>query len=127
MILLGVIDLEADDWEKEVLKSETLVLVDFWHERCPWCKRLDPIYSEVSDEYVNKMKFARLNVLSNHENQHLAAENGVMGTPTLIFYCEGRSVETVVGFQPKDRLRQLVENMLDKYKECIEQSTKLKT
>ncbi|GAF78008.1 unnamed protein product, partial [marine sediment metagenome] len=107
--------------------SDNLVLVDFWHERCIWCKRLDPIFSEVAGEYGGKMKFVKLNVLSSQENQRLAAENGVMGTPTLIFYCEGRSVGTVVGFQPKDRLRQLVEDMLGKYKKCIVQSTELKT
>jgi thioredoxin-like negative regulator of GroEL len=66
-------------------------------------------------------------VLSSHENNHLAAENGVMGAPTLIFYCEGRPVGTAVGFQPKDRLKQLVDDMLEKHKKCVSQSTKLKT
>jgi thioredoxin 1 len=122
---MGVIEVNADDWEKNVLKSTTLVLVDFWHERCPWCKRLEPIYDEVAEEYGDKVKFAKINVLSSHENQHLAAENGVMGTPTLIFYCEGRSIGTAVGFQPKERLKQLVDDMLDKYKKCLEQSTKM--
>jgi thioredoxin-like negative regulator of GroEL len=49
-----------------------------------------------------------------------------MGTPTLIFFCEGRPVETIAGFQPKDRLIQLVDDMIDKHRECIEQSTELK-
>ena len=122
-----IVDVNADEWKKEVLKSETLVVVDFWHERCPWCIRLDPIYSEVAAEYGDKVKFAKLNVLSSQENNNLAAENGVMGTPTLIFYCEGRPVGTAVGFQLKDRLGQLVEDMLSKYKECIKQSTEIRT
>lgn len=124
-IMIGVVDVNAGDWKKTVLESETLVLVDFWHERCPWCKRLDPIYSEVSLEYEDKVKFAKLNVLANHENQHVAVENGVMGTPTLIFYCGGRSIRTEVGFQSKERLKQLVDEMLDKNKECLGKSTKL--
>jgi thioredoxin 1 len=122
---MSVIDVDSDSWEKEILKSNKLVLVDFWHERCPWCKRLDPIFSEVAGEYGDKVKFAKLNVLLNQNNNHLAAENGVMGTPTLIFYCEGRQVGTLVGFQPKDRLKQQVENMLEKNKQCLSQSTKL--
>jgi thioredoxin 1 len=122
---MGVIEVNAGDWEKNVLKSTTLVLVDFWHERCPWCKRLELIYDEVAEEYGDKVKFAKINVLSSHENQHLASENGGMGTPTLIFYCEGRSVGTTVGFQPKERLKQLVDDMLDKYKKCLDQSTKM--
>ena len=123
---MGVIDVDSDNWEKEILQSETLVLVDFWHEKCPWCIRLDPIYSEVAGEYGDKLKFAKINVLSSKENNHLATENGVMGTPTLIFYCEGRQIGTAVGFQSKDQLKQLVESMLEKQKQCIKQSTKLK-
>lgn len=123
---MSVVDVNAEDWEREVLQSETLVLVDFWHERCPWCKRLDPIYDEVAEEYKGRVKFAKLNVLSSHENQHIGVEYGVMGTPTLIFYCDGRPVGTAVGFQPKERLKQLVDDMLDKHKECIGRSTELK-
>ena len=120
---MSVVVVNADDWEKEVLQSEALVLVDFWHERCPWCKRLDPIYEEVAEEYKGRVKFAKLNVLSSHQNQHIGVENGVMGTPTLIFFCEGRSVGTTVGFQPRERLRQLVDDMIQRHEECIGQST----
>ena len=124
---MRVLDVNADDWEKEVLQSDTLVLVDFWHERCPWCKRLEPIYNEVAEEYRDRVKFAKINVLSSHENQHVAVEYGVMGTPTLIFFCDGRPVGTAVGFQPKERLKQLVDDMISKYRECIDKSTELKT
>ena len=123
---MSALDVTADDWEKEILQSDTLVLVDFWHERCPWCKRLDPIYSEVAEEHGDKVKFAKLNVLESHENQHIAVEYGVMGTPTLIFFCNGRPIETAVGFQPKERLSQLIDDMIDKHQDCIKQSTQLK-
>lgn len=123
----GVLDVSADDWEKEILQSDTLVLVDFWHEQCPWCKRLEPIYSGVAEEYKDKVKFAKLNVLESRENQQIAVKYGIMGTPTLTFFCEGRPIETVAGFQPKERLKQLVDDMIDKHRECIEKSTELKT
>lgn len=123
----SVLDVNADNWETEVLQSDTLVVVDFWHENCPWCLRLDPIYSEVSEEYKKKVKFAKLNVLSSPENQHLAAKYGVMGTPTLVFFCDRRPIETAVGFQPKDRLKQLIDELVDKHKECIRRSTELKS
>jgi thioredoxin 1 len=124
---MSVLDVNADDWEKEVLQSETLVLVDFWHERCIWCKRLAPIYDEVAKEYEGKIKFIKINVLSNPENRQIAIDSGVMGTPTIGVFCEGRSVSTAVGFQPKERLQQLVQDMIDQHKECIQQSTELKT
>jgi len=121
-----VLDVSADNWEKEILQSDTLVLVDFWHGRCPWCKRLDPIYSDVAEEYGDKLKFAKLNVLESHENQHIAVKYGVMGTPTLVFFCNGRSIDTAVGFQPKERLTRLIDDMIDKHQDCIKQSTELK-
>ena len=122
---MSVIEVNANTWEKEVLQSKTLVLVDFWHERCIWCTRLAPIFEEVAEEYKDQVKFATLNVLSSSENQQIGFENGVMGTPTIVFFCEGRSVGTAVGFQPKERLQQLVQDLLTNHKECISQSTQL--
>ena len=122
-----VLDVSAGDWEKEILKSNTLVLVDFWHERCPWCKRLAPIYSEVAKEYEGKVKFAKLDVLESQDNREIAVKYGIMGTPTLVFFCEGRPIETIAGFQPKERLKQLVDDMVDKHRECIKKSTEFKS
>lgn len=121
----SVLEVNADDWEKEVLQADTLVVVDFWHNQCPWCIRLEPIYSEVSKEYKGKVKFSKLNVLSSSENQQVAVKYGVMGTPTLVFFCDGRSIEAVTGFQPKERLKQLVDNVIDKHRDCLKKSTVL--
>lgn len=123
---MSVLEVTSENWDKEILQSSTLMVVDFWHERCLWCKRLDPVFDEVAEEYKDKVKFAKMNVLESIENQEIAVKYGVMGTPTLIFFCEGRPVETIAGFQPKDRLIQLVDDMIDKHRECIEQSTELK-
>ena len=119
-------DVNPNSWEKEVLQSKILVVVDFWHDHCPWCLMLDPIYSEVSEEYKNKAEFVKFNVLKSTENQQIAVKYGVMGTPTIIFFCEGRPVESVAGFHPKERLIELVEDVLSKHRECIEKSTILK-
>jgi thioredoxin-like negative regulator of GroEL len=45
-----VFNINAGNWEQEVLKSDILTVVDFWHDRCPWCIRLDPIINEVARE-----------------------------------------------------------------------------
>lgn len=123
----SVLEVNADDWEREILQYDHLVVVDFWHEQCPWCLRLNPIYSEVAEEYKSKVKFAKLNVLASQENQTVASKYGIMGTPTLVFFCDGRPVETVAGFQPKERLKQLVDDVIGKHRECVEKSTELKT
>jgi thioredoxin-like negative regulator of GroEL len=64
-------------------------------------------------------------VLKNKEHQDLAIKYGIMGTPTIIFFCDGRPIETVTGFQPKERLIKLVEDVIATHKDCIKQSTKL--
>jgi thiol-disulfide isomerase/thioredoxin len=53
---------------------------------------LNPIFSEIVEEYEDRIKFVRLNVLESPENQQLATGQGVMGTPTLMFFCQKRSL-----------------------------------
>jgi len=121
------LDIDSKDWKKEVFESEDLIVVDFWHDKCGWCKRLEPIYNEVAKEYKDKLKFKKLNVLKSRENREVAVKYGVMGTPTLLFFC-GRSpdpVERAVGFQPKEKLRALIERVFEKHKDCVEKSSKI--
>ncbi len=125
--MANVQEVNAGNWEKEVVESNILTLVDFWHDHCPWCLRLNPVIDEVSDEYQGRVKFTKLNVLANPDNRETAVRYGVMGTPTVIFFCGGRPVDTAVGFIAKEKLKSTIEDMLSKHKECIMQSTELKT
>lgn len=120
-------DVTAETWQSEVLRSDKLVVVDFWHEACGWCRRLDPVYKEVATEYSDKLKFAKFNVLSNDRHTQLAVELGVQGTPTLIFFCEGRPVGELVGYRAKDVLKKEIDDAYAKHRQCLEQSTPLKT
>lgn len=120
-------EVNARNWEQRVLRSDMLTVVDFWHDRCPWCIRLDPILNEVAEEYKGKVKFAKLNILENPKNREIAIHYGIMSTPTLMFFCEGRPVEGVVGFMPKERLKKILDDTLERHKECVKQSTELKT
>jgi len=122
----SVLEVNAVNWEQEVLRSSILTVVDFWHEHCPWCIQLNPVFDEVAEDYKGKIKFVKLNVLESPDNRELAIRYGVMGTPTLIFFCARRPVEEVVGFIPKERLKNTLDDMLSRYKECIGQSTELK-
>lgn len=126
MVMGSVLEVNAGNWEQEVLQSDLLTAVEFWHDRCPWCIRLAPIYEEVAEEYKGKIKFAGLNVLENPENRNIAIKYGVMGTPTIVFLCEGRPVDEAVGFMPKEGLKKKIDDVLERHKECIAQSTELK-
>ncbi len=113
-------------WKREVLQSDKLTVVDFWHEGCLWCRKLEPILEEVSEEYGKKAKFVSLNVLESTRNQQIALDYGIMAVPTLGFFCDGRPVVIAVGFKAKETLKLLVDDVLAKHRECIEKSTELK-
>ncbi len=55
----SVLEVNASNWEQEVLQSDILTVVDFWHDRCPWCIKLNPVYDEVAEEYGDKTKFVK--------------------------------------------------------------------
>jgi thioredoxin 1 len=118
-------NVSADSWKKEVLESEIPVIVDFWHERCSWCLELNPVIEEVSTEYTEQVKFVKLNVLENNENRQIAIQYGVMSTPTMKFFCKGRTVGEIVGYRKKDQLKEEVGKILHEHKECLEKSTAL--
>jgi len=120
-----IVETNAANWKDAVLGSKDLVVVEFWHPECSNCKMLEPIYIELSKEYASKLKFAKFNVLESQENQELAAKYGVMGTPTLKFFCQGRPVQDIVGMLAKGYMRQALEFAIKKHRECAEKSTPL--
>ena len=82
------------------------VAVDFWAEWCGPCKMMGPILDELEKE-VKSVKFAKVDV---DENSELSAEAMVRGIPTLILFKDGDEVDRVVGFVPKDSLKQRINN-----------------
>jgi len=121
-----VVKTNAANWKEEVLESKELVVVEFWHPQCPYCRIFESVYVELSKEYVSKLKFAKFNVLENPENQELVAKYGIMSTPTLKFFCQGRPVQDIVGMLTKNYLRQGIEFAVKKHRECAEKSTPLR-
>lgn len=88
-------------FETEVLNSTVPVMVDFTAIWCGPCKMLDPIVTQLSQEWGAKVKVVKLDV---DENSTLAMEYGIMGVPTLILFIDGKPVQRLSGYQPKDRI-----------------------
>ncbi len=116
----------AADWKGRSLESKRLVVVEFWHQHCPHCRAIEPVYDELALEYGDKLRFTRLNVMDTPENQQLAAKYGVMETPTFLFFCGGRPINGVVGALPKEDLAQAIEFTIQKHQDCTKKSTPLK-
>ncbi len=98
---MSEIILSEKTFEQEVLKSNELVMVDFWAIWCGPCKALSPIVSELASEYEKKIKVGKVNV---DENNNLAMQYGVMSIPTLKFFKNGKVVGEMIGAAPKQAI-----------------------
>ncbi|WP_066637731.1 thioredoxin [Desulfolucanica intricata] len=103
------LEVNQSNFETEVLKSTQPVVVDFWAPWCGPCRSMAPVIEELANDYQGKAKIAKLNV---DENQALAGQFGVMSIPTLIFFKDGKAVDQIVGFTPKNKLSQKLDELL---------------
>lgn len=89
------------NFEQEVLKSETPVLVDFWAPWCGPCRMVAPVVEEIANELTGKLKVVKVNT---DENFAVASQYGIMSIPTLGIFKGGVMVDAVIGAVPKYHL-----------------------
>ena len=98
-----------ENFEAEVLKSDTPVVVDFWAEWCGPCKQLSPVIDEVAGEMAGKVKVVKINI---DEAPEAPTKYGVRGIPTLMIFKGGEVVDTRVGGMPKSQLTEWIDGQV---------------
>ena len=102
-------NLTKADFEREVMLSEGLTLVDFWASWCGPCRMVSPIIDQLSEEYAGKVNVCKVNV---DEESALASEYAVVSIPTIIIFKNGKPVEKVVGVRSFDDFCDIIDALL---------------
>jgi thioredoxin 1 len=93
--------LDEATFQNEVIESAEPVLVDFTAVWCQPCKMLDPVVEELANDWEDTVRVFKLDV---DEHPNVAMNYQIMGVPTLMLFKDGKPVERVTGYQPKDRI-----------------------
>ena len=101
--IIMVVDINKDNFEKEVLESSGVVIVDFYGTWCMPCKILAPIVDKVVED--NNLKLAKVDVDNNHE---LVKQFGIMSVPTLVIFKDGKQTSISSGVVSEDRILELI-------------------
>lgn len=99
------------NFEQEVLKSNQVVLVDFYASWCGPCRMQAPIIEELAKEFAGKVKIGKLSI---EESPSLAEKYGIMSIPALKIFKKGKIVWEAVGLQQKAKLVETLNNVINK-------------
>ena len=94
-------EIDDNSFEKEVINSAMLTIVDFWAPWCGPCRKMGPLLDEISEEFKNKIKVVKINT---DENLKRATEYQVSSLPSVFIFKNGEVKETMVGLMPKSAI-----------------------
>ena len=101
---MAIIEVNKDNFEEEVLKSDKKVLVDFWADWCGPCKMLSPVIDKLAEE-LDDVKVCKVN---DDTEPTISIEYNIMSIPTLIVFENCVEVNRSVGLVSKEEVLELL-------------------
>jgi thioredoxin 1 len=102
----NILTLTKSNFDTEVKKPDTPLLVDFWAEWCGPCRMVAPVLEKLAAEYGGRVRIGKVNV---DDEGSLAAMYGIQSSPTLLLFKGGRVVEQFIGATSRDVLARMIE------------------
>ncbi|MEC4677214.1 MAG: thioredoxin [Nitrospirota bacterium] len=107
----SAVNITTESWDKEVIKSDLPVMVDFWAPWCGPCKMIAPTIEELAGEYDGQLKVCKINT---DENPEVSSQNQIMGIPSLLFFKDGKLFDKIVGAASKKQFKEKIDAILSK-------------
>ncbi len=102
----NTVTITDDNFQSEIGSADGLTMVDFWAAWCGPCRMVGPIVEQLADEYEGKIKVGKLDV---DANQQVASQFNIRSIPSILFFKDGKLVDTVVGAVPKPHLEKKIQ------------------
>jgi len=102
-----MIELNFQNFEKEITNTDKIVIVDFWAPWCGPCRSQGPILDMFAEEMASEVKVCKVNVDDEYD---LSKHYGIMNIPTLIVFKNGKMINKATGLQNFDDLKELIKN-----------------
>ena len=97
------------NFQKEVLDSDKLTVVDFWAEWCGPCRAISPVVEELATQYAGKVNIGKLNV---DNNSNVSTNFGITSIPAILFFKNGQVVDKQIGAVPKSVLDKKIQSLM---------------
>ena len=106
---MAVVHVTTDNFEQEVLKTEGIVMVDFWAAWCGPCRMLGPVISDIAEKYDGQVIVGKVNV---DDEMALALKYNVSSIPMVALFKDGKLVDRAVGYRSKSDMEDMIKAVL---------------
>jgi thioredoxin 1 len=97
------------NFQKDVLESDKLTMVDFWAEWCGPCRAIGPVVEELAKQYEGKVNIGKVNVDTNSQ---VSTNFGITSIPAILFFKNGQVVDKQIGAVPKSVLDKKIQSLM---------------